>query len=409
MPAKKSNLDPEFDSSLQQFLADAKAAGHSIRLGSGFRDPMKQKGIIDSYKGKPGYKVSYEDGVRDPKGHQIVASMKGSYHSKGLAHDLQFDSDGAKSWAHNNAKKYKLNFPMSYEPWHVEKEGARSGKVPTVPTAKLTPIDNTPMGQVNQLTSNTVIPNVTTSASPLVTGSPVATGGLFTATGLQPFQDTPKKVVSSTTPVPKNNFASITDSVAPYVSNIANAFRKPPMPPKPILDTPVSLQRVNMNNDRYEAERGTRSADKFAENQLDPQAAFAAKAFNNAQRFNQLSSVNQAERNANTGISNREVELNTGVAASNRQLQRGYQNSLVERQLAQQQFQSENLANASDKYVHSQDVALAKDEAAAREAMARAQDWNGVYGRYEKKAMGGKLPRYSAGHMIKSMNLKPIN
>ena len=287
-------------------------------------------------------------------------------------------------------------------------EGGRN--TPIIKATKLSPVGGTTSTQqVNQLTQNTVIPNVTLNSSPLVRSTGEVVPIKPTDTGFQSYTNKTTDLKPQEITVPKNRFTSIVDSVTPYVSNVANLFRKPPMPPNPILDTPVSLNRVSMNNDRYEVERGTRSGDRFAESQLDPQAAFAAKAFNNAQRFNQLSKVNQDERNMNTDISNREVQINTGISANNNQLKRGYQNDLTERTLAQQRFQSDNLANASDKFIRQQDVNLAREEAATREAMAKAQDWNNIYGSYEKKAMGGKLPRYSAGHMIKSMNLKRIN
>lgn len=289
-------------------------------------------------------------------------------------------------------------------------EGGRNA--PVIKATKLSPVGgSTSAQQVNQLTQNTVIPNVTTNASPMARPMGNSVPISSTDTGFQPYQREVKDVrgMDSTPTMPRSKFASVVDSVAPYASNIANLFSKPPMPPKPILDTPVSLNRVSMNNDRYEVERGARSGDRFAENQLDPQAAFAAKAFNNAQRFNQLSKVNQDERNMNTDISNKEVQINTVISASNNQLRRGYQDDLTQRTLAQQRFQADNLANASEKYTMQQDVKLARQLAAERERMARSQDWNNIYGRYEQKAMGGKLPRYSAGHMIKSMNLKRIN
>lgn len=43
-----------------------------------------------------------------------------SNHGRGIAYDLGYTSDEAKQWAHRNAARFGLHFPMDHEDWHVE-------------------------------------------------------------------------------------------------------------------------------------------------------------------------------------------------------------------------------------------------------------------------------------------------
>ena len=216
------------------------------------------------------------------------------------------------------------------------------------------------------------------------------------------------------------NFSS---TVLPFATNIANAVVKAPAPPAPSYGSPISLQRINMNNDRNEVERGTRSVDRFAEQQLDSQAAAQMKAYSNAQRFNQLSKVNQEERNANVGIANDEMKMNLGVSLQNLGMQRDYNNQLFDRKVAQQRFNQENLANASDKYSAIQDKSAMERSIKYSEDLKSAGDTYGAWARLQAKLRaegkegqryggkmrnGGILSNYGAGTMFR-MNFKRLS
>lgn len=57
-----------------------------------------------------------------------VAPPGMSRHGSGNALDLSFEDPDARKWAHENASRYGLRFPMSWEPWHVELAGQRPGQ-----------------------------------------------------------------------------------------------------------------------------------------------------------------------------------------------------------------------------------------------------------------------------------------
>jgi D-alanyl-D-alanine carboxypeptidase len=101
------DLDPRFAQSLQALIA----ANGGITPFSGFRSIERQRQMFEA---------------SDKSGH-MVAAPGHSQHNFGRAVDLRFADDAAREFAHANAAKYGLNFPMSWEPWHIEPIGARSG------------------------------------------------------------------------------------------------------------------------------------------------------------------------------------------------------------------------------------------------------------------------------------------
>jgi len=113
------DLDPQFAQSLQALIA---AQGSGITPFSGFRSIERQRQLFEA---------------SDKSGH-MVARPGHSQHNFGRAVDLRFADDAARSFAHANAAKYGLNFPMSYEPWHVEPIGARSSGAGDVPQTEVT-------------------------------------------------------------------------------------------------------------------------------------------------------------------------------------------------------------------------------------------------------------------------------
>jgi len=107
------DLDPAFAASLQQLIA----ANNGITPFSGFRSIERQRQLWEA----------------SDKSGRMVARPGHSQHNFGRAVDLRYADDAARQFAHANAAKFGLNFPMSYEPWHVEPIGARSGRRASAP------------------------------------------------------------------------------------------------------------------------------------------------------------------------------------------------------------------------------------------------------------------------------------
>jgi hypothetical protein len=135
-PDSVSGFDPVFGDSITRMIAAAPPEIQPyLRISSGYRSPERQAELYAEALKKYG----------SPEAARKWVALPGkSRHNHGHAPDLKFENDAARAWAHENAVKYGLAFPMSHEPWHVELAGARGagggtpltfgGGVPAAPT-----------------------------------------------------------------------------------------------------------------------------------------------------------------------------------------------------------------------------------------------------------------------------------
>lgn len=136
-------MDSEFSRRLQAFIT---ASAGRIGVGSGYRSVEEQAALWAAAVEKYGS----EDAARN-----WVAPPGSSNHNHGVAADLWYVDDNAIAWAHANAEKYGLIFPMSWENWHIEPIGVRDGTYKsTVSVNGYTPgspdsYTNTPAGYVS--------------------------------------------------------------------------------------------------------------------------------------------------------------------------------------------------------------------------------------------------------------------
>lgn len=127
-------LNGEFSSRLHAFQQAANEAGFSITITSGYRSPERQQKLWDAALKKYG----------DPEiADNWVARPGKSHHGMGIASDLGFSSGAARNWAHRNAQRFGLFFPMDWEPWHIEPIGIQAqadpGAYTTPPAGRLNP------------------------------------------------------------------------------------------------------------------------------------------------------------------------------------------------------------------------------------------------------------------------------
>lgn len=115
-PSHVKGFNPDFASKLGPFLAAAEQAGVPIRITSGFRPYERQKQLFAEAVKKYG---------SEKAARKYVAPPGKSNHQRGAAADLDIANPGpAQTWAHANAARFGLEFPMSWEPWHIEIPGA---------------------------------------------------------------------------------------------------------------------------------------------------------------------------------------------------------------------------------------------------------------------------------------------
>lgn len=102
-----------FNRALEQMLA---AAPGKIKINSGKRTREHQERLWQEALAKYG----------DPEiADNWVARPGNSRHETGIAADLGYVDDALRQWAHENAAKFGLHFPLSNEPWHIELLGSR--------------------------------------------------------------------------------------------------------------------------------------------------------------------------------------------------------------------------------------------------------------------------------------------
>lgn len=108
-----------FESKLEKMLAALpKELAGQITINSGFRSVERQQQLWQQALAKYG-------SVAEAR--KWVAPPGNSQHNKGNAADLGYGSDAARQWAHDNASKFGLSFPLGNENWHIEDSEARAG------------------------------------------------------------------------------------------------------------------------------------------------------------------------------------------------------------------------------------------------------------------------------------------
>ncbi|MBB3972512.1 M15 family metallopeptidase [Hansschlegelia beijingensis] len=113
---KLAGLATDFRDNLGKFITAAREAGYDLKVQSGFRSNERQAQLFaDAVR-----KYGSESAAR-----KWVAPPGASYHNKGSAADLAYGSDAARLYAHANAARFGLTFPLGNEPWHVEPAGQR--------------------------------------------------------------------------------------------------------------------------------------------------------------------------------------------------------------------------------------------------------------------------------------------
>lgn len=159
----------------------------------------------------------------------------------------------------------------------------------------------------------------------------------------------------------RNNVFSKMGDVIPYMSNIANSFRRAPLPSAPGMINPVYANRVNYDNQRAEADRMVRGANIGADRNLDENTASAVKASNLASGIRTKNAISENESNMNAQIGTQTNQLNASIDMQNTAMGNQWKRDLVEANVANQREQSANLANAADKYIGQQQFKSAQE------------------------------------------------
>lgn len=193
-----------------------------------------------------------------------------------------------------------------------------------------------PMEQINTIPIGKPVPNLN--------GKQVTA---FKSPGETPGFGTPKAAT-------RNNVFSKFGDIVPYVSNLANSFRHPPLPQVPGSVSPVTASHISGDAQLAEADRTVRGMNSAADRNLDENTAAAVKGSNMAQGIRARNSIMENTDNTNAQIDNQTRHVNAGIEGQNVTMMNQWKNNLVEAGVADQREQSYNLSNAADKYVGQQ-------------------------------------------------------
>lgn len=108
-PQSGGGFTNDFQQRLDTLIA---ASGGRLSITSGYRSPERQAELFAAAVKKYGSEAAARKWVAPPGK---------SRHGMGIAADL----GGDLAWAHKNAQRFGLYFPMSWENWHIEPLGSR--------------------------------------------------------------------------------------------------------------------------------------------------------------------------------------------------------------------------------------------------------------------------------------------
>jgi hypothetical protein len=112
-------LNHEFRGGLERMIAEAPPEIQAgIKIGSAYRSNERQAELFAAAVAKYGSEAAARKWVAPPGK---------SKHNSGQAVDLKYASPEVKAYFHENAARYGMHFPMSWEDWHIEPLGARGG------------------------------------------------------------------------------------------------------------------------------------------------------------------------------------------------------------------------------------------------------------------------------------------
>jgi len=195
-------------------------------------------------------------------------------------------------------------------------------------------------------------------------------------------------------------------AAAPYISNMVNSFRRPPMPATPIPYNPVHFRRVNFGAAKTEADRMIAGQDQGLR-YLPENEATAARTANMIQGLRAKGQYTMQEQNANAEIANAEATQNGRVDMANVNSMNQFNDSLVDRNIAIENNASANLANAGDKYVAIQnEKAKQQLEATKYGILQGVYSTSGVVNRLDARLLRdpvtGELRRMAHGGLMRA-------
>lgn len=134
MPTLEEFLGPLEDEFERRLRAFVEASGGRIGFSSTYRSRERQQQLFCKKARDFGHTGNCDAdwmAVNAPEMYARVRTWVAhpgrSNHQRGVAADLTYADDAAVNWAHSNASRFGLVFPLAHEDWHIEPMGLRDG------------------------------------------------------------------------------------------------------------------------------------------------------------------------------------------------------------------------------------------------------------------------------------------
>ena len=215
-----------------------------------------------------------------------------------------------------------------------------------------------------------------------------------------------------------SRLANTADKLAPYASNIANAFTSPARPEMGAMVSAPKLAMPNYDATRADINASESAFGRSADQSLDANSAAVAKLGARAQTLSSMNKVTEGEGNARASVANQQASLQLQTNYANTQTVNQYKNDLTTFANTAKSAKLANVSNAADKYVAQKNVKAQGELDLKKQAIMSAMYDKGVYDRAMKKASeagaaaglkfakGGMLNQIDATTMMLGRKLK---
>lgn len=170
-----------------------------------------------------------------------------------------------------------------------------------------------------------------------------------------------------------NQLASTAKNLAPYASNIANAFTSPAEATMGAMVSPQKLAMPNYDATRADIASSESAIGRNADQSVDGNTSNSIRLAARAQTLGSLNKLAEAEGNARTEVGNRQASLNMYADQINAGTINQYRNDVTTRGNIAKSATSANLSNAADKLITQRNIQTQRDLDLQKEALITAR------------------------------------
>lgn len=200
----------------------------------------------------------------------------------------------------------------------------------------------------------------------------------------------------------QNRLGEVAKNLAPYASNIANAFTSPAEATMGAMVSPQKLAMPNYDATRADIASSESAIGRNADQSVDGNSSNSIRLAARAQTLGSLNKLAEAEGNARTEVGNRQASLNMYADQVNAGTINQYRNDVTTRGNIAKSAASANLSNAADKIITQRNIQSQRDLDLEKEKLITARYDQDLVERTMKKKL--KFVGQSLGKSLSSYN-----